>query len=137
MGEPAPQLNVHDVRSTGRHVPYLAIAHHCLNPSSDSLRESHIVQRESRQALRSARGRARGGMRDANAEEVTRCAEVFEGRAAGGNFGGKTSRLLGREVTRDGRGPVLRWARRGAIRWACGEGRGEVDPTLRTVFSLS
>ncbi len=35
----------------------------------------------------------RGGMLEANAEEVPRCAEVLEGRAVGGTFGGKTSRF--------------------------------------------
>ena len=39
------------------------------------------------------RGLSHGAMGQANAEEVTRCAEVFEGHAVGGNFGVKTSRF--------------------------------------------
>lgn len=53
--------------------------------------------------LRSAMGRRRLAMRDADTEEVTRCAEIFDGRVARGIFDGRTSRLPGGEVTRGGR----------------------------------
>ena len=77
-----------------------------------------------------SRGRGSSSLDVAGGREgrrrFSRGAEIFGGRAVGGFFGVKTSRLLGGEVTRGGRGPVQRWARRRGIRWPCGEGRYSV-----------
>ena len=65
---------------------------------------------------------ARGGWGPRSRRRFSRGAEICGGRAVGGFFGVKTSRLLGGEVTRGGRGLVHRRARRLGIRWPCGEG---------------